>query len=251
MSRTRALSHRYLVPGGLLAGLALAGSAFSIPSPDASPAPQQQAVAQAEALPSPLPALARPSRASRSVARPHLPVRYVTRDVAVGRPFSGYASWYGGSFQGRRTANGERFDTHDLTAASRTLPFGTRLRVCRGDRCVVVRVNDRGPYVGSRVLDLSKAARDELGSFGVARVTATKIRSRRVAVHPVVRHHPVRHAVRRPALPVRPTAVPVVAAVPASSSQAAGGADARLAAGGLLLGGSALTWLRRRRPVAS
>jgi rare lipoprotein A len=256
MNPSRPLSRRYVVPGGLLAGLALAGSAFSLPSPDRTPSQpsQPQAVAQAEALPSPLPAVSRAQRASRSALRTRLPVRYVTRDVAFGRPFSGYASWYGGSFQGRRTASGERFNTHALTAASRTLPFGTRLRVCRGDRCVVVRVNDRGPYVGSRVLDLSKAARDRLGSFGVAHVTVTKIRSRRVAVHPPVRSHPVRRAavlVEPAALAVHPTAAPVLAAVPAASTSEVGGADARLAAGGLLLAGSALTWLRRRRTTAS
>jgi rare lipoprotein A len=249
MNPTHPLSRRYLVPGGLLAGLALAGSAFSIPGTDhTSPQPsQQQAVAQAEALPSPIPAAPRARRASRGTPRTHLPVRYVTRDVAFGRPFTGDASWYGGSFQGRRTANGERFDTHDLTAASRTLPFGTRVRVCRRDRCVVVRINDRGPYVGSRVLDLSKAARDRLGSFGVARVTVTKIRSRRVPVRPVVRHHPV----RRPVVPARPTAVPVVAsavtAQPAADSRQVDGADARLATGALLLAGASLTWLGRRR----
>jgi rare lipoprotein A len=180
-----------------------------------------------------------------------MPVHYVTRDVAVGRSFSGYASWYGGSFQGRRTANGERFNTHELTAASRTLPFGTRLRVCRQRRCVVVRINDRGPYVGSRVLDLSKAARDRLGSFGVAHVTVTRISARRVPVRPVVR----RHAPARRALAVRPTAVPVLPVLAASGAAEDGtthgmGADARLATGTLLVAGSLLTWLRRRRPMA-
>ncbi|MDP9183570.1 MAG: septal ring lytic transglycosylase RlpA family protein, partial [Actinomycetota bacterium] len=165
MSRTRVLSsrlsRRHLVPGGLLAGLALTGSAFSIgASVDSAPhdALPSTAVAQAAALPSPFAVSAQARRASRGGARTSLPpVRYVSRDVRAGRPFSGYASWYGGSFQGQRTANGERFDTHELTAASRTLAFGTRLRVCRRDRCVVVRINDRGPYVGGRVLDLSKA----------------------------------------------------------------------------------------------
>ena len=95
--------------------------------------------------------------------------------VPVGPSFTGAASWYGGSFQGRRTANGELFDTRALTAASRTLPFGTRLRVCRSERCVVVRINDRGPYVGQRVLDLSYAAAQLLGYDGVVQVTATPV----------------------------------------------------------------------------
>ena len=74
------------------------------------------------------------------------------------------ASYYGDAHQGRRTANGERFDMHALTAAHRTLPFGTRVKVTNLDngRSVVVRINDRGPYVKGRVIDLSKAAAREL-----------------------------------------------------------------------------------------
>lgn len=72
----------------------------------------------------------------------------------------GNASWYGPRFHGRRTANGERFDMNDLTAAHRTLPFGTRVRVrnLQNGREVVVRINDRGPHVAGRIIDLSKAA---------------------------------------------------------------------------------------------
>jgi rare lipoprotein A len=243
MSPSRVLSPRHLVPGGLLAGLALTGSAFSGGShhhhSSSSAAPKT--VAQAVALPSVLAAPTPPRRASRGSARSALvPLRYVQHDVAVGRTFSGYASWYGGSFQGQRTANGERFDTYELTAASRTLPFGTRLRVCRRSQCVVVRVNDRGPYVDSRVLDLSKAARDRLGYFGVARVTATPVASRRVPVR--------RPATPHPTLPVSPTATPVNPVLAADSDSAPrGGADWRLGAGTLLAASSALTWLRRRR----
>lgn len=82
------------------------------------------------------------------------------------------ASWYGARWTGRPTASGERFNHRDLTAASRYLPMGTRLLVTRGDRSVVVRVNDRGPYVGRRGLDLSEAAARRLGmrEDGVARV---------------------------------------------------------------------------------
>jgi rare lipoprotein A len=77
---------------------------------------------------------------------------------------AGMASYYGDAHQGRRTANGERFDMHALTAAHRTLPFGTRVKVTNLDngRSVVVRINDRGPYVKGRVIDLSKAAAREL-----------------------------------------------------------------------------------------
>jgi len=72
----------------------------------------------------------------------------------------GKASWYGPGFQGRRTANGERFNTWEYTAAHRSLPFGTKVRVTnlRNGQAVIVRINDRGPYIGGRVIDLSKAA---------------------------------------------------------------------------------------------
>jgi len=86
------------------------------------------------------------------------------------------ASWYGPGFHGRLTANGEIYDQHGLTAAHKTLPFGTRLRVCyRG--CAVVRINDRGPYIGSRELDLSKGAADAIGmtAAGVATVQVTHL----------------------------------------------------------------------------
>lgn len=72
----------------------------------------------------------------------------------------GNASWYGGKFQGRTTANGERFDMNQLTAAHKSLPFGSKVRVTNPatNDSVVVRINDRGPYVGNRVIDLSRAA---------------------------------------------------------------------------------------------
>lgn len=86
----------------------------------------------------------------------------------------GIASWYGREFHGRRTASGEIYDMHALTAAHRTLPFGTLLEVYNLDngRSVQVRVNDRGPFVKGRILDLSRAAAEELGmvTAGLARV---------------------------------------------------------------------------------
>ncbi|QTD45957.1 septal ring lytic transglycosylase RlpA family protein [Ottowia testudinis] len=77
----------------------------------------------------------------------------------------GVASWYGPGFHGRRTANGEKFDMHELTAAHKTLPFGTRVLVHnpRTGKEVVVRINDRGPFIKGRVIDLSKAAAKALG----------------------------------------------------------------------------------------
>jgi rare lipoprotein A len=85
-------------------------------------------------------------------------------------------SWYGPGFNGSLTANGERFNQNGLTAAHKTLPFGTRLRVCF-KRCAVVRVNDRGPYIHGRSIDLSKGAADAIGltNYGVGRVTVTRL----------------------------------------------------------------------------
>ena len=81
------------------------------------------------------------------------------------------ASWYGPGFHGRTTANGERYDMHGLTAAHKNLPFGTKLRVCY-QGCVDVRINDRGPYIGARELDLSYGAAQAVGLIapGVANV---------------------------------------------------------------------------------
>lgn len=78
---------------------------------------------------------------------------------------SGVASWYGAQFAGRRTASGERFDPADLTAAHRTLPFGSRVRVTHegSGRSVVVRINDRGPFSHGRIIDVSQGAAKELG----------------------------------------------------------------------------------------
>ena len=86
----------------------------------------------------------------------------------------GLASWYGHKFHGRRTASGERFDMHDFTAAHPSLPFGTELTVRNpaNGREVAVRVNDRGPLRGSRIIDLSRAAAQAIGlvAAGVATV---------------------------------------------------------------------------------
>src|SRR5215203_179552 len=86
---------------------------------------------------------------------------------------TGAASWYGPGFHGKKTANGERFNTNALTAAHKTLPFGTQLRVTneRTGKSVVVRINDRGPYAHGRVIDLSKAAAEAVGIEGVGQVT--------------------------------------------------------------------------------
>ena len=86
---------------------------------------------------------------------------------------TGAASWYGPGFHGKRTANGERFNTHALTAAHKTVPFGTKVRVTNEStgKSVMVRINDRGPYAHGRVIDLSKAAAEAVGISGTAQVT--------------------------------------------------------------------------------
>ncbi len=91
----------------------------------------------------------------------------------AGRSFAGMASFYG-SESGSRTASGQRFNQGAMTAAHRSLPFGTKLRVTHAGRSVVVTVNDRGPFVRGRVLDLSKGAASAIGltSRGVGRVVA-------------------------------------------------------------------------------
>lgn len=94
------------------------------------------------------------------------------------------ASWYGTPFHGRRTANMEVYDMNEYTAAHRTLPFGTILLVEYGGRYVVVRVNDRGPFVDGRELDLSYAAARALGivEAGVVRLRTRVIMTGRVSV---------------------------------------------------------------------
>ena len=94
-----------------------------------------------------------------------------------GKAASGMASWYGPGSHGRRTASGETFNANALTAAHRTLPFGTRVRVAnkRTGRSVVVRINDRGPYAHGRIIDLSQAAAQAIGVSGVAQVSLAKV----------------------------------------------------------------------------
>ena len=89
----------------------------------------------------------------------------------------GKASWYGPGFHGRRTASGEIFNTNEMTAAHRSLPFGTRVRVTnhRTGRSTVVRINDRGPYAHGRIIDLSRASADAIGISGVAAVTLARM----------------------------------------------------------------------------
>jgi rare lipoprotein A len=106
-----------------------------------------------------------------------LPVARPVARVGLGRvrlQITGMASWYGPGFHGNRSASGERYNQNALTAAHRSLPFGTKVQVTNlnNGRSVVVRINDRGPYIGGRVIDLSAAAARMLGVMrtGVAPV---------------------------------------------------------------------------------
>jgi len=91
----------------------------------------------------------------------------------------GKASFYGGKFHGRKTASGAIFNQHAMTAAHPTLPFGTRVRVThvRNGRSVVVTINDRGPFVKTRIIDVSRAAAEQLGMVqqGVAHVRVERL----------------------------------------------------------------------------
>lgn len=109
-----------------------------------------------------------------------IPLSYSLPVAIVSQVITGMASWYGPGFHGGRTANGERFNQYSLTAAHRHLPFGTPVRVINTftGRSVVVRINDRGPFIGGRVIDLSKGAAKRIGllSLGVAPVRIEVLR---------------------------------------------------------------------------
>ena len=108
-------------------------------------------------------------------------VRYQPRKNVEGFTQTGRASWYGVPFHGRRTSNGERYDMNKLTAAHPTLPIPSYARVTNlaNGRTVVVRINDRGPFHGNRVMDLSRAAAQQLGfvNAGTANVRVEALRA--------------------------------------------------------------------------
>ncbi len=107
-----------------------------------------------------VPATQRPYRVGRTC--------YYPLPSAQGFVQVGYASWYGKKFHGRYTANGERYNMYEFTAAHRTLPMNTRVLVqnLRNGKSVVVRINDRGPFVKNRIIDLSYAAARRIGLVG-------------------------------------------------------------------------------------
>lgn len=163
-SRRHRRSYRVTYGFGLgLAGLALAGCAGG------NVASRSDSKANVAAAPSDEPA-AKTAKAKHRTARATLAA---IKDAA-GYSAVGVASWYGADFHGRETADGERFDMHALTAAHRTLPMQCTVRVTNlaNNRSVLVRVNDRGPFAGNRLIDLSAQSAKVLGFYdrGVTRV---------------------------------------------------------------------------------
>jgi len=137
---------------------ALLGLAPLAASSAAPEAPAQPATSSAMVELVPLQPLAEPAAPVMEDA----PAPSAPQEAVLGR---GSASYYAAKFDGRRTASGERFDNGAMTAAHRTLPFGTLVRVTNlaNGRSVVVRINDRGPFSAGRMIDVSRAAASELG----------------------------------------------------------------------------------------
>ncbi|MBA3026318.1 MAG: septal ring lytic transglycosylase RlpA family protein [Sulfurimonas sp.] len=92
-------------------------------------------------------------------------IRYYPAPASVGDEFNGLASWYGPDFHGKLTSNGETYNMYDMTAAHKTLPMNTIVKVTNANNGLntVVRINDRGPFVGTRIIDLSNTAAKEIG----------------------------------------------------------------------------------------
>lgn len=141
----------------VVAWLAAAGCTTVVPPPSAPPPSTPPAVPPAATAPSGIP---RPYRVDGQWYQPILD--------AQGFREQGIASWYGEPFHGRRTSNGEIYDMHGVSAAHKTLPFGTVVRVRNLDnqRRLDVRINDRGPFVRGRIIDLSFGAARALGVVG-------------------------------------------------------------------------------------
>jgi rare lipoprotein A len=95
-------------------------------------------------------------------------IRYYPTVVSVGDEFDGRASWYGPDFHGKHTSNGEIYNMYDMTAAHKTLPMNTIVKVTNLDNglTTVVRINDRGPFVATRIIDLSKSAASKIDMVG-------------------------------------------------------------------------------------
>jgi rare lipoprotein A len=157
---------RLVTASGMLALLAACGTAPRTESVEAAPIVRPALPPAAEVL--------RAASPSASPAAPENPPLELPADEPGPHLLGGElpkeyqrggASWYGPRFHGRRTASGERYDMHDFTAAHRTLPFGTlvRVRSLVNGKEIDVRITDRGPFSHNRIIDVSRAAADELG----------------------------------------------------------------------------------------
>ena len=142
------------------AALAAAGCAGRHPVAGSTPPPIAPTPATTET--------ARPTEASPRKTASTLPRNDVAERNASGYAEEGNASWYGPPFHGRRSSNGEVYDMNKLTAAHRTMAFNTMVRVTNlgNGKTVVVRITDRGPFIENRIIDLSKAAAQEIESIG-------------------------------------------------------------------------------------
>ncbi len=150
-----------LITGALLLLCAACTSAPPRPAPPLPPPPPQDPASIPDAVPSAEPR-------SKSGNPPFYEVygkRYFVLNSSTGYHERGVASWYGSDFHGGRTANGDKYDMYAMTAAHKTLPLPCHVRVTNlsNGRSIVVRVNDRGPFVANRIIDLSYAAATRLG----------------------------------------------------------------------------------------
>jgi rare lipoprotein A len=159
LSKTRSPMLRRLGPLVFLAGLALFLSAC-----------HHRAVVVKPPATAPTPTPTPPETSKRG--KPSRPKRQPPPTAPIVQGEEGIASWYGHPFDGRRTSSGEIYNMHAMTAAHRTLPFGTKVRVhdLENGQTVVVRINDRGPFVAGRIIDLSYAAAKAMGMTGTALV---------------------------------------------------------------------------------
>jgi rare lipoprotein A len=146
-----------LALAGLFGLAPIAASSAAAPDPAAAGVDTAVSVAMIEMVPVQSSAEVTATETAARIVAPSAP-----QETLLGQ---GSASYYAAKFDGRRTASGERFDNADMTAAHRTLPFGSRVRVTNpaNGRSVVVRINDRGPFTRGRLIDVSRAAAEELG----------------------------------------------------------------------------------------
>lgn len=135
------------------------------------------------------------ARAHKAEAEEAKNVQDETPVLQDGSEMQGLASWYGESYHGKKTASGETYNMNRLTAAHKTLPFDTRVRVTnvQSHKEVVVRINDRGPFVDGRVIDLSKEAAKRLD---VVRPGVAPVRLQTVAAHALPQEYSAKYAIQ-------------------------------------------------------